>query len=232
MTEIMPSVANTLMDTRNNLTGLATFTGATGLFRQLALCFGESLFLLAEEAWVLNELAVGQSRKGFQPYINTDGLIREWQVFGLDFLTEAGKPLSIDAASGTGFEFSPRLAVEFGLHLSDFSKADRAVTDLKTVVLREGNAVVLSFAFETRETRCLTFGDTVKERLECEFYPVNDILQDLTVNFFEFGMVFLPLWQVGLLNVPAYRDLGGVVLELPVIEQAVVNKTAGFESGF
>ena len=82
--------------------------------------------------------------------------------------------------------------MEFGFHLPDFGKADGAVTDTKTVVLRESNAVILAFAFETREPRSVTRLHAVKERLERKVYAVNDILQYLTVNGFESRMVFLP----------------------------------------
>ena len=61
---------------------------------------------------------------------------------------------------------------------------------------------------------------------------VNDILQDLTVDGFEFGMALLPLRQVGLLSVAPDGDVCGVVLELPVIDQAIVDESAGFKRLF
>ena len=77
---------------------------------------------------------------------------------------------------------------------------------------------------------------------QCKFDTVNYVLQDLAVDRSEFGMVSLPLRQIGLLGVPSHGNLGGVVLELSVvdqavvdqavIDQAVVNEAAGFERGF
>ena len=122
------------------------FAAPALLFGKFALCFGKSLFFFAEEARVLDELAIGQSGESFQANVNTDGLIGRRQVFGFNLLAEAGEPLAIDAANRAGFEFAPRLAVEFGLHLPDFGKANGAVTDLETVVLRERDAIVLAFA--------------------------------------------------------------------------------------
>ena len=65
MAEVVPPVADTLMDTRDDLARLFSLTAPTLLLREFALCFGEGLLFLAEEARVLDELAVGQGREGF-----------------------------------------------------------------------------------------------------------------------------------------------------------------------
>ncbi len=45
----------------------------------------------------------------------------------------------------------------------------------------------------------------------------------------EFRMAFFPGRQIGLLVVSAHGDLGGLVLVLPVIDQAVVDEAARFK---
>ena len=192
MAEVMTTITNALMDTRDDFASLSAFLAPALLFREFALCFGKSLFIFAEKARASEELAIGKSRESLQPNVNADGFLGRRQVFGFNFLAKAGEPLAIDAPNRTSLEFAPRSAVEFGFHLSDFGKADGAVTDTKTVVLRESNAVILAFAFETREPRSVTRLHAVKERLERKVYAVNDILQYLTVNGFESRMVFLP----------------------------------------
>ena len=147
-------------------------------------------------------------------------------------MAEAGEPLAVNTAHGAGPQFSPRPAVDFGLHLPDLGEANGAVTDLETVVLRERDAVVLALAFEPGETRDIAFLYAVKERLERQVNAVYHILQDLRIHGLEFGVVFLPPGQIGLLSVSAHGDFGSVVLKLSVIDQAVVDKAAGFERGF
>lgn len=144
-------------------------------------------------------------------------------------MANTGKPLAIDAANCAGFEFAPRRSVYLSLDLTDFRKANALLTDIETVILCEGDAVVLAFTFETREPRLLASCSTVKKRLERKVYAVNDILENLAVNRFEFCVVFLPHGQVGLLCISAHGNLCGVVLKLSVVDQAVVNKAAGFE---
>ena len=240
MAEVMPPIANALMDTSNDFTGFLAFTAPAFLLGEFALCFGERLFFLAEESRGVNKLAIGESRKGFQPNVNTDSFIGEREVIGLDLLAERGKPLAVDATDSAIFDFASRLAVEFGFYLAEFRKLDGAVshsdyvriTDLEVLALRIGDAVVLSCTFNTWETWGFAFLYAVKKGIEGKVNSVRDILQDLAVNLFKFGVVFLPGGQVRLLREVAYRDFGGVILELPVVDEAVVNEAARFESGF
>ena len=232
MAEVVPPIADALMDTRNDFLGFLSLAAPAFLFGKFALCLRKSLFFFAEEARVLDKLAIGQSREGFQANINTDGFLRRRQVFGFDFLAKAGEPLVVDTPHRAGLEFTPRLAMEFSLHLSNFGKADGAIANLETVVLGEGDAVVLAFAFETGEAWGVALLYSVKERFERKVYTMNHVLQDLAIDGFEFSVVFLPLRQVGLLGVPSYRNLCCVVLELPVVDKTVVNKAAGFERLF
>ncbi len=109
-------------------------------------------------------------------------------------MAETGEPLPVDSAYSAGLELTPRLAVEFGLHLPDFSEVNRAVSNLETVVLREGNAVILACAFESGKAWGFALFYSIEECLERQFDAVNDILEDLTVDGFDFGMVLFPLW--------------------------------------
>ena len=232
MAEVMATITNALVNARDDFASLSAFMAPTLLLREFALCFGKSLFIFAEKARASEELAIGKSRESLQPNVNADGFLGRRQVFGFNFLAKAGEPLAIDAQNRASLEFAPRSAVEFGFHLSDFGKADGAVADPETVVLRKNDTVVLAFAFEPREAWGIAILHAVKESLESKVYAVNDILQDLTVDGFEFGVALLPLRQVGLLNVAPDGDVCGVVLELPVIDQAIVDESAGFKRLF
>ena len=232
MAEVMTTITNALMDTRDDFASLSAFLAPALLFREFALCFGKSLFIFAEKARASEELAIGKSRESLQPNVNADGFLGRRQVFGFNFLAKAGEPLAVDAQNRASLEFAPRLAVEFGFHLPNLGKADGAVADPETVALREGDTVVLSFAFDTREAWAIAFLHAVKESLESKVNSVNDILQDLAVDGFEFGVALLPFWQVGLLSVAPDGDICGVVLELTVVDEAIVDEATGFERLF
>ena len=100
-----------LMDTRDNLTGLLTGLRATGLFRQLALRFGEGLLVLSEEARVRDVLTIGQRGKRLQSNVNTDLLIGRRQEFRHIFNAEAGELLAVDSADGAGLDVSVNQAM-------------------------------------------------------------------------------------------------------------------------
>ena len=65
MAEVMPSVSDALMDTRDDFAGLSAFLAPALVLGEFALCFDKSLFIFAKEAWVFEELAVGKGREGF-----------------------------------------------------------------------------------------------------------------------------------------------------------------------
>ena len=240
MAEVMATVTNALVNARDNLASLSAFMAPALVLREFALCFGESLLFFAEKARVFEELAIGKGRESLQSNVNADGFLRRRQVFCFNFLAKAGEPLAVDAQNRASLEFAPRLAVEFGFHLPNLGETDGAVshsdyvriTDLETIALRKSDTVVLAFAFESGEAWGIAILHAVKESLESEVYAVNDILQDLTVDGFEFGVALLPLRQVGLLSVAPDGDVCGVVLELPVIDQAIVDESAGFKRLF
>ena len=58
MNEIVATVADALVYTRDDLTGFLPLTASALLLRQLGLCFCQCLFFFAEEAGVLDVLAV------------------------------------------------------------------------------------------------------------------------------------------------------------------------------
>ena len=200
MAKVMPSIADTLMNTRNDFTGFLPSVGAALLFRQLSLCFGKRLLFLAEEAWVYDALSIGEGRESLETNIDTDGFLGVREKLRFDLLAETSEPFVIDPPHGTGFEFPPGLSVEFGLDLPNFGQADRAVSDLETIVLSKSDAVVLAFAFEPGKAWCFAFLYSLEERLKREFHTMRHILEHLAINRFEFGVIFLPFRQVRLLG--------------------------------
>ena len=94
MAEIMAAVSHSFMDTGKNLVRLLSCKASFLGFGLFASRFCKCLLILAEEARVLDELAVGQGRKGFQSNVYADGFFGRRQGFGSDFTGNADKPFA------------------------------------------------------------------------------------------------------------------------------------------
>ena len=105
------------------------------------------------------------------------------------------------------------------------SQCDCAVTNLETT-LRISDAVILPFAFVPRIARCFPLLYAPKEGLKSKFNATGNILQNLTVNGFKFGVVFLPLRQRRSLSVERRRLQSLLMQSRSLMYHAVVNKTA------
>ena len=80
--KVMPTVANPLMDARDDLLGFPPLAGAANLFGEFPLSLCQSILVLAKEAWIFDVLTVGKRRKGFQPNVNVYFINRRRQEFG------------------------------------------------------------------------------------------------------------------------------------------------------
>lgn len=99
MAEIMATVSDALVDAGKNLVGFAPLTSdfiTTSLpsFGLFASCFRQRLLITAEEARVLNELAIRQSSEGFHSNIYANRLGRRRQYIGRDLTGNADEPFA------------------------------------------------------------------------------------------------------------------------------------------
>ena len=116
----------------------------------------------------------------------------------------------------------------FGLHLSDFGQPDRAYSDAVSV-LRIGDAVVLPFAFEPGVAWFFPCFHPAEEGLKGKFHTDSNILQDLTVNSFEFGIVRLPCRHCLLLLIHRRRLALCFIADGSLVNKAVINITADLQ---
>ncbi len=254
MNKVMAAVANPFVDARQNFVGFTTLTSDFIMTDFItAALFGlglpsarlrQSLFVLAEEARVVYELAVGQSQKAVQARVKANHVIGLWQEVVFLLHGKADKPFGTDAANRAGFDYAEDSPMEFGLNLNRLAahgNGNRTVTNLKAA-LRVGDAVVLTFAFEPREAwgfLNLSFSrlpilllHPTEEGAEGKVNAHGHILQNLTIDGFDFWKVFAPLREHLLLLVAAYRGLCGFVLEHAVVDKAVVDEAARFQRVF
>jgi hypothetical protein len=172
--EVVPPVSDALMDARDNLAGFLSFTRAALLFCKFTLCFGESLFLFAEEARVLDEFAIGQSGEGFQPHVNADFLTGGPQDFGPDLAGEAGVPLVTHTADGTRLNVAVNRAVQSNGEVAYLGEPQAALAEPEAA-LRVGDAVILPMTFNAWETWCFSRLDPAEEGVEGQVNADGDL---------------------------------------------------------
>ena len=227
MHEVMTTVFDTLMDAPNDLLCGFTFFGAVLVFHfvELALCFGKSRFFLTEETRVLNELTIGQGRKGFQSNVNADRIRAFGETFGFVFAGEANVPLFAIFTNRAGLDCARTGAMYLGLYLPNFGECDRTFSNTVSA-LRVGDTVVLAFAFEPGVSRFFSCLDTAEKGLKSEFDTDGDILQHLTMNRRQFGMRRLPCCDSLLLLIDRWRLALRFIADGSLVNKAVIDITA------
>jgi len=118
--------------------------------------------------------------------------------------------------------------VQFGFHLyllAEHGKRNRTVANLKPA-LWVGNAVVLPFALQSGIARGFSLLDTPKEGLKSQFHADGDVLQNLAVNGFKFGVVFLPARDSRSLSVIGRRLQALLMESSPFMHKAVIDQSA------
>ncbi len=227
--EVVATVPDALVDTGNNLFGLAAFSGAANLLGEFPLGLCQSLLITAEETRVGDVLAVGQRREGFQSNVNTDLFLRRRQQFGADHAGEADEPLVADTANGAGFDRAINRAVKPNGNAANLGQVEFAL--LKTeAALRVGDAVVLPVALDAREARRLPGFHAAKESVKGKVNANGDVLQNLAEHTRKFRVFLLPLRERGLLLDFGRRLAQHFVVVLSPVQEAVVDLSAGFQS--
>ncbi len=79
MNKVMATVPDALMDTRQNFVCFLAFRASLLGFGLLPARLCQCLFVLAEEARVVHELAIGQGKERVQPGVKANSLCRLWQ---------------------------------------------------------------------------------------------------------------------------------------------------------
>ena len=195
--KVMAAIANPLMDTGNNFLRLPSFSGAANLLCQLPLGLRQSIFVAAEEARVLDILAIGQRCEGFQSNVNADLFLGRQQQFGANFAGEAGIPLVPDTANGTGLYCAVNRTVQTNGNIANLGQAQSALLEPETT-LWIGERIV-PVALHARKAWCFSCLNTAKESVEGEINTDSDVLQDLAEHIREFRVFLFPLWESGLL---------------------------------
>jgi len=179
MAQLMSKVAATVGD---------PFVNTPRRFALLAsLRFRQCLFVRAKETWIRNLLAIGERTEMRQPNINTDASIICGKGLRFNFNRKARIPFTRRRARDRkSLNLAFNRAMQFNLYVSDFREAQLIIFESETG-LCVGERIVSEAGTEAREARfAVTLFHATKEVLKGFIKSAKNILQYLTVNFFEF----------------------------------------------
>ncbi len=186
--KIMTPVAHPLMDTRENSVGFLSRRASLFCFSLFPASLCESIFIAAEEARIVYELAIGQRQERVEASVKAHGFSRLRQEVALLFHREAHEPLVADAVNAARLDLARKRPVQTHLdravRLSDFGQAQTAVDDREPCAWEAETIVPVTFS--TREARGLSCLYPAKERLESEVNAHRHILKNLAMHLGKF----------------------------------------------
>ena len=248
MGKVISTEFNPLMNSGYNLAVLPTKRSAFSHLSVLALDFGQGFLFLAEKAGIGYLLSIRESRKGLESDINPHLGRGFWQAFGFTLTRKADVPFPCRRPlHRTGLHLALDLAMRDHFDGANLGEADPFIMrgrpggcpgdrdngDNAKATLREGEAIVSAFAFETGKPRFKSmFPHTPKESFEGQINPHSHILQDLRMHGIE-GRPFLFQYRKGRLLLIERQAFSGLrVSRFTLFEQMIVQPSALFKRGF
>jgi len=192
MGEVITPEPNTFMHPRYNLTMLPTLRCAFNQFGVFTLDFGKGFLFLAEEAGIVDFFFVAESSECLQANIDTHLSWSRVKAKRLALTREGNVPFACRGTlHGTGFHLAFDLAMIDHLDGANLGEAYPFIMCDAKAALREGEAIVSAFAFETGKPRLLgMFSHSTEERFEGQINANGYVLQDLGMHSGE-GRTFL-----------------------------------------
>jgi len=246
MVEVMATVANTLMDSSDDLLRSTPPFASVLVFDliKLPLCVCQFLLIGAEEARIGDELPSGESRELLNPNVDTDFIHRDRQRFCFDFTGDRDEPFSALTFHGHGFRSAVKRAMNNGFDRSDLGENHRVLFYLIAVaVLFPGETIVDASAFLSGRLRTflvlleqpgllalLIVCQTPEVGLVSQLNTCRDVLQDMCMNGCEFRVGNLPLRYLLLLLVLGRSFALYLETELAVVQKTIVEFSTHVQS--
>ena len=227
MSKIVTLEPNALMHTSSGLTGFGSFRRALIGGRELALRLGEFFLFLAEEARVGYLMAIRQSGKLFQSYVDANRLCALWQGFGFHITNDGSIPFPGSTTTNcAGLGRSLKISMLTHLNQADFSQTKVPLLERKSPRLWVGQAVIATFAFVARKSGFVACLATTEESFESEIDTDTYILQHLAMNTRCRGPIRLEKWQLGKLVIQAQQLATGFIGLSSITYESIVETTA------
>jgi len=129
--EIMTTIANALVNTRQNFVGFAPLRASLLRLGLLASCFSKSLFVNAEELRIIDKSAIAESGERLKSEVNAYLKIGWRQRCHLVVAGKAHEPFTSLTANGAGLDLADKEPMENGLNLADLGQIDRTFVNCK-----------------------------------------------------------------------------------------------------
>ncbi len=230
VSEIVTTELNPLVYASYNFAVLAPLLCAFGKLGMLALHFRQDLFFLTEKARIGYLFTSGESRKGFEPDINTHLGGNTLKAQRLTFVREGDVPFVRTAlVDGTGFHKAPHRAMIHHLHRANLGEGYPAIMRDGKSALRVGETIIASISLETRVSRRLTSFTSAEERFESQINTHGHVLQNLGMNAVEGGALFFQ-HRIGRLLLIARQSFSLLLIgSLASSQQMIVQPSALFK---
>lgn len=230
--EVISPEADTLMHPCYRLTVLPAPWRAQGLLGMLALHLCQGLFLLTEEARVLDFSAIGEGCEGFEAHIHPDVSRVFRQAFGFALNRETGVPLAGTAfLDSECFDLARKRAMQDDLEMPNAreDKLPKGI-DLEPK-LRIGEAIVAAFALEAGIARLFSGFDTPEKGFHGKIKPDSHVLQHLGMHSGKPG-AFLFEHRIGCVLLVEGQALARLLIGVSPTSQQVIVQPPTLFQGF
>ena len=228
MNEIMPTILDTFVDTRDDLSIFSSGRSTIGLSGEFALSLRKGLFFGLEESRVGDKRTIREGGKLLKSNVNTDHLAGRRKRFGLDLTDKTDKPFAVLPTNSASFDLAFDGSMKFDLDDSDLGQLDIAI-EYGPTGLRIGERIVPIPAPVSWITRLLSRLHPAKERLEREVYPYCNVLKNLTMHSLKISPCLSENLKPPGLNVVVKRYAASLVLLLSVREHPVIRTTTAIQ---
>lgn len=228
MDKVMPAILNAFMDTRDNLASFMPLFRAFRLLGEFALSFGKRLLFVSEEARIVDERTVGESRKLLKSNVYADHFPGIGKKVWFDFTGKANIPFAILPADGAGLDLADDRAVKLDLNRTDLGELD-FVLRYRPTGLRIGERIVPVTAFEAWIAGILSGFHSAKKRLEGEINTHGDVLKNLGVDTLKLSPRFSEYLKPSGLIVVVKRHTARLVGILSIRKHPVIGMATGFK---
>ena len=227
MREIVSSVGNFFMNTRNFFALFCSAGCPLNFLAQPSLRFGKSNFIGFKKSWIGNLFTSRERGKRRKANINTDSFVRGRKWLELDFTRETGVPFIVRPTKSNGLDGPFDVPVQFNSDIADILDVKLPVFQLDTIpISRECDRIEAIPSFEAGESWGVASFDAAKECLKRFIQSSQNILRSGKIqigdpvikapNFFK---------RVGLVVV-IDRLVPLFIAENPLLKGAIIQKAS------
>lgn len=233
VSEVSATIFNSIMNLCNYFTFPTAFFAAFWLFAQASLSSCQTFFIGLEKARIVYFYTGAQGQKSGYSGITANDFICLVENLFRSFNRKAGKPLSAGIFTNRQrFNLADYCAVKFDFKFSNLGKRQSVIGN-REPALSKGQGIVTASVLKSRKTgfSFLRFYST-KEILKGFLNPFQNVLRDLRMNVFIFGIGFFDFLELIGLVVIVQRNSIKFVGISSLLKRCVIQISAQIERLF